>query len=759
MIPFSKICLILRRFAPEQMSDRESRTLWAQLRYFTSSGKEVLVVSEERDRTVLLTQGMRVVYAQRSELTLPLPGYVHRTDLMREFERQDLYLLHYKRYFPLSEIFREISAGKLVFVYHGLGDGAAAFATASRADILGASIVHHAHIAITENESLRSELVERFAFPRVRTRVVALPFEHAADVPVESRPAYTAIAERGDRGALEACRALASGVPVIAPDDGALHELVGRGGLLYEPGDTSARANAAARLSGRAGEALWTADRPLKIVVVSPRAGPEILGGAEAHLALLARLMKDLGHEVEIASTQARSHSKWANELPPNAQAEGIPVRRFPVDPFDQEAHDVYSAQAFFQRPEHRDAFANEMVRNFAHSTALLAYLHSVSARTDLFLAGPYLHGITVDVARAFPTRCLVMPCLHDEWLARLKIYREMLRNARGIMFNTPQEMAFAAHTLRVSHPRGMVVGYGLDPKTCVGRKPHDVAGRNRPYVFYAGRLEANKNLGQLVEGFVAFKRRHPEAALDLALAGQGPFELPEREDIVRLGFLERPALLDAYANARLFCLPSLYESFSIVIMESWLNGVPVAVHGGCAVTRAHVERSGGGWVFDNSEELASVLEDTCAMPEEANQKGERGRAYVLEHHTEARVRERLREALAFYGTGLIDVARRAAVATKDRLSYDQFARATDAWLLELSESTPEWDRTRRELARLEKRLSELSVETGSSWPRPARNRKLRMLHWLRNSWMGRILVGQPALFRFMRRVYHSWER
>lgn len=759
MTPISKVCLILRRFAPERLSDRESRAVWAELKYFASREKEVLVVCEESEHLSELPKGVRAVRAHGSDLKLPLPGYVHRTDLMREFERQDLYVLHYKRYFPLSEIFREISGGKTLFVYHGLGDGAAAFASSCRADVLGVSVVHHAHLAITENEGLRDELAERFAFPRERTRVVPLPFERAAESPGETRPAYREIAENGDRGALEVSRALATGSPVVAPDDGSLHEVVGRGGLLYEPGDSHARSAAATRLSSRAGEALWPADRPLKIVVVSPRAGPEVLGGAEAHLAMLARLMKELGHDVEIASTQARSHSKWTNELPTNAEAEGIPVRRFPVDPFDQEAHDVYSSQAFFQRPEHRDAFAEEMVRNFAHSSALLAYLQSVSERTDLFLTGPYLHGITVDVARAFPSRCVVMPCLHDEWLARLKIYRQMLRNARGIMFNTPEEMAFAAHTLRVSHPRSMVVGYGLDPANCAGRKPRNITGRGRPYVFYAGRIEANKNLGQLVEGFLTFKRRHPDIELDLALAGQGSLELPQREDIVRLGFLDRPALLDAYANAKLFCLPSLYESFSIVIMESWLNGVPVAVHGGCTVTRAHVERSDGGWIFFDAMELAGVLEDACAQLEDVTRRGKHGRAYVLEHHTEAQVRERLREALSLYGRDLAETARREAEAIQQTLSFDRFARAADEFMLELADRGSELDRARHETANVEKRLSELSAETGGGWPRPALGLKLRALHWLRNSALGRALVRQPRLFRFMRRLYHSWER
>jgi len=49
-------------------------------------------------------------------------------------------------------------------------------------------------------------------------------------------------------------------------------------------------------------------------------------------------------------------------------------------------------------------------------------------------------------------------------------------------------------------------------------------------------------------------------------------------------------------------------ESFSIVIMEGWLAGVPSIVSARCAVTRGHVVRCDGGLFVDNRDEFGRAL-------------------------------------------------------------------------------------------------------------------------------------------------------
>jgi glycosyltransferase involved in cell wall biosynthesis len=87
-------------------------------------------------------------------------------------------------------------------------------------------------------------------------------------------------------------------------------------------------------------------------------------------------------------------------------------------------------------------------------------------------------------------------------------------------------------------------------------------------------------------------------------------------------------------------------ESFSIVIMESWLAGVPVLVHGNCDVTRYHVLRSDGGLYYVGFEEFAGAIDWLMEHPVERERMGQLGRAYVLKEYNWDAVLARLREAL-----------------------------------------------------------------------------------------------------------------
>jgi glycosyltransferase involved in cell wall biosynthesis len=74
---------------------------------------------------------------------------------------------------------------------------------------------------------------------------------------------------------------------------------------------------------------------------------------------------------------------------------------------------------------------------------------------------------------------------------------------------------------------------------------------------------------------------------------------------------------------------PSALESFSLVVLEAWVDRVPVMVNGACGPTREHSERSGGGLWFRSYPEFEAVLGRLTGDAELRRLLGERGRAYV----------------------------------------------------------------------------------------------------------------------------------
>ena len=105
-----------------------------------------------------------------------------------------------------------------------------------------------------------------------------------------------------------------------------------------------------------------------------------------------------------------------------------------------------------------------------------------------------------------------------------------------------------------------------------------------------------------------------------------------KRRDVLDLGFVPAQDKYDAYAAASVFCNPSQMESFSIVIMESWVAETPVLVNGKCAVTRDFAVQAQGGLPYESYAEFEGCLSYLLSHPEVAAQMGKHGRSFVLQH-------------------------------------------------------------------------------------------------------------------------------
>jgi len=80
-------------------------------------------------------------------------------------------------------------------------------------------------------------------------------------------------------------------------------------------------------------------------------------------------------------------------------------------------------------------------------------------------------------------------------------------------------------------------------------------------------------------------------------------------------------------------CLPSVNESFSRVIMESWTNKTPVLVNGRCSVTKYFCLESNGGLFFNTYSEFEACLNYFLNNRDTAKKLGENGFNYVKDHY------------------------------------------------------------------------------------------------------------------------------
>ncbi|MFB3918332.1 MAG: glycosyltransferase family 4 protein [Terriglobales bacterium] len=377
------------------------------------------------------------------------------------------------------------------------------------------------------------------------------------------------------------------------------------------------------------------------LAFVAPWYGDNIPGGAEAACRSLAKALAARGLNVEVLTTCVRDfRANWSeNYHPAGATSEtGILVRRFPVRGRDTRRFDEINAVLMQGRTVSRgeeQAFLAEMI----NSPALYDYMRRHCDRY-IFLFIPYMFATTYWGSRACPEQSILIPCLHDEAYARFESFREMSHAVRGAIFLSEEEKDLAVRL------------YGIHPdKTCVGGLPVDCAWTGdgarfarkyglRDFILYAGRADKGKNADLLIDYYCRYAEDVDGAPKLVFIGDANELHIPRSfsDRIVKLGFVPQQDKYDAYAAAAVLCVPSVVESFSIVMMESWLAGTPVLANADCAVTAGHCRRSNGGLYFSGYEVFREMLMELMRRRQLAATLGRQGREYVLHRFSHDRI-------------------------------------------------------------------------------------------------------------------------
>jgi glycosyltransferase involved in cell wall biosynthesis len=368
----------------------------------------------------------------------------------------------------------------------------------------------------------------------------------------------------------------------------------------------------------------------LKLALVVQRYGPEIDGGAEYECRRVAEALA-LHHDVEVLTTCARDYLTWRNVYRPGVETvHGVRVRRFPVErPRRVRGFGRY-ADWLYAHPHTWFDEAEWVRRQGPLALSLVEWIRDHADDHDGFLFFTYLYLPTVLGLPLVAHKAVLVPTAHDERPIYLDLFRSLFRLPRAFVFQVEEERAFVEARFRTGHVPSAVIGGGVDPVADSQpdrfRRQTGLAG---PYLLYMGRVDVEKGCGALVDAFLAWRARSRDP-LSLVLMGTAAMRLPRHPDLRALGFRPEAEKWDALTGATALVMPSPHESFSFVLLEAWAQGTPVLATSRSPVLRGHVERSGGGLLYDGSPaDFATRLDALVA--DEALRKGlgERGRAYV----------------------------------------------------------------------------------------------------------------------------------
>jgi glycosyltransferase involved in cell wall biosynthesis len=417
--------------------------------------------------------------------------------------------------------------------------------------------------------------------------------------------------------------------------------------------------------------------RPLRIVHVAPSYTP-IVGGDAHLLCAVSERLATRGHSVTVLTFDARSYRDLRGNgagLAREEQLNGVRVLRVAPTNRAHRALHWWRDQPGGWRTS--ASFLGDDLWPLMMPSGLSLLPTLAQLRADVVTSVNWNFGAAFWVCRRRQLRRaprVAVPILHIEldW-ARNPLFPRMLRNCAATIVCTDAERDFVvARGARAT----AVAGAGVDlarfdkPDGARIRARYNLG--DRPVVGFVGRQEKEKGVLTLLEAMHWVWEHRPDAAL--LLAGQSAHRNVAVTDALNAlppHARERIVMVDDFANADapsildacdLLALPSVEESFGIVMVEAWACGKPV-IGADIAATRCIIEPGVDGFTVPpyDARALADRILDLLSNPTKRRQFGARGRLKVLARYTWDRVTDVWEEALR--GAALTDAKRGAARA------------------------------------------------------------------------------------------------
>ena len=239
-------------------------------------------------------------------------------------------------------------------------------------------------------------------------------------------------------------------------------------------------------------------------------------------------------------------------------------------------------------------------------------------------------------------------PRVRPAFLRRVHAYERQVYGKLDAIFPMSRWLAesfirdFGVSPKRIAPPIG--AGINLPYLKEVPHKLYD-----RPHALFVGKQFERKGGRALLEAFRAVRKEISEATL--TIVGSQVTDLPDGVRCAGLLSKNTPEglerLLEEYARASLFVMPSLHEPYGVVFAEAMAHRLPCIGTAICAMPEI-IDDGLTGFVVppNDSRALAQRMVELFKDPARCHAMGERAYAKYLAHHTWDRVAQKMVEHL-----------------------------------------------------------------------------------------------------------------
>ena len=340
---------------------------------------------------------------------------------------------------------------------------------------------------------------------------------------------------------------------------------------------------------------------------------PPAPGGAETVVKAYSEGLRDLGHDVEVITTDLYTETPFVKKEMPS-EVNGINVIRHKAYTVSGEAHYV---------------LAPGMVKSFLSKEADVIHTHSYG----------YFQNHAGWIRERFQsTPWVITPHFHPSWSmwggAKRKTLREFYDTVVGkgtmetadlITCVSKHERDMLVSEIGLSEDNIKIIYNGINwkdwevlPDKNIFRKAYPEISEK--FVLFAGRLATNKGLSDLISAMEVVDNESVDLVItgaDMGLGKQLEKEASEKGvKMHRLGHIDDETYRSVLAAAEMLVLPSEYEAFGIVLLEAAAAETAVIGTNVGGIPEAMSPNSNGLIVEYNdvpnlSKSIATLLEDS----------------------------------------------------------------------------------------------------------------------------------------------------
>lgn len=373
-----------------------------------------------------------------------------------------------------------------------------------------------------------------------------------------------------------------------------------------------------------------------KICFVVQRYGLEVNGGAEYLCRLYAERMARF-YDVTVVTSCAIDYATWKNEYPEGEDViNGIKVLRFfSVKERDMQTFGIGMGQYIMNLDRDFCEDFEWLSDNGPVCPEMFRFIKENRQFFDVFIFMGYLYYSTTFCIQEVAEKSILISTAHDELpLQKCDVFHALFNLPAALIYLTEEERSLVHRKFQNERIQSIVTGAGIvlpameqiDAQKDIFLKNH--FSKEDDYIIYVGRIDKGKSCDLLCESFIQYKECYG-GNVKLILAGKSIMEIPQREDIIWVGFVSEEEKFALMKHAKALVLASQMESLSLVVLEAMTLGTPVIVNANCDVLKGHVDKSNAGLYFCEKEELVAIMRYLFDHQEVMREMGENGKRYV----------------------------------------------------------------------------------------------------------------------------------